>query len=557
MKYRELVEVYHNLENTTKKLEKIGIISNFLKSVSKEDLPSVIYLLQGIAFPQSSKEKIGMSSRLMLKVIAASTGANEKAVEDLWRKKGDLGKVASELIERKTQHTLANSELTVKKVIENIRKLSTLEGQGTVNRKVNLVAELLTSAKPEEAKFIINTVLETLRVGVAEGIINDAIAKAFDKDLKDIKKSFDLSGDYGEVALEAKSGNVETSEIRLGRPIKVMIGPKVENVNEAFEALGKPIQAEFKLDGFRIQIHKDRNEIKLFTRRLENVTKQFPDIVEVIKKYADGNTFIIDCEAVGYNPKTGKYLPFQSISQRIKRKYDIELMAKNYPVELNVFDVIYCNGKSLMDFALKERRKLLEKMITEEKRKIVLTKKIVADNEKDVIKFYKQALNEGNEGLMLKNLESLYRPGRYVNGWVKLKAVLEPLDLVIVKAEWGEGKRSSWLSSYTVACRKGKEFLEVGKVSTGLKEKTEGVTFKYLTKELKPLIVKQNGRQVEVKPKIIVEVAYEEIQKSPTYTSGYALRFPRILRERTMEKSLYDINTINDVEMYYKKQKKS
>lgn len=556
MKYKELVKVYQALESTTKKLEKIDILSNFLKKVDNEDLANIVYLVQGNVYPQNSSEKIGMSSRLILKVIALSTGNNEKSIEDLWRKKGDLGKVASELISKKSQHTLTKHDLTLSKVIDNIRKLSILQGQGTVNRKVNLIAELLSNAEPDESKFIVNTVLETLRIGIAEGIINDSIAKAFDKDPKEVKKSFDLTGDYGEVALNAKTGNLNSLKINIGRPLKVMLGPKVENINEAFESLGKPIQVEFKLDGFRLQIHKKNNEIKLFTRSLEDVTKQFPDVISYIKTHVKGKSFILDSEAVGYNPKTGKYLPFQAISQRIKRKYDINVIAKAYPVEVNVFDILSYEGKTLINEILKERRALLEKVIKQEKGKIVLTKKFISDNEEETIKFYKESLNSGNEGLMLKNLNSIYKPGRYVNGWVKLKSVLEPFDLVIVKAEWGEGKRSSWLSSYTVACRKGKEFLEVGKVSTGLKEKTEGLTFKQLTKELKPLIIEQEGRQVKVKPSIIVEVAYEEIQKSPTYSSGFALRFPRVLRLRD-DKGLDDINTINDVEMYYKKQKKA
>jgi len=556
MKYKELVKLYQALESTTKKLKKIEILSNFLKEADKEDLASVVYLVQGNVYPQSSSEKIGMSSRLILKVIAISTGNNEKTIEDLWRKKGDLGKVASELISKKSQHTLTRHDLTLSKVIENLRKLSTLQGQGTVNKKIGLVAELLSNADPDESKFIVNTVLETLRIGVAEGIINDSIAKAFDKDPKEIKKSYDLTGDYGEVALNTKTGNLDYSKINIGRPLKVMLGPKVENVNEAFEALGKPIQAEFKLDGFRLQIHKKNDEIKLFTRSLEDVTKQFPDVINYIKTHIKGKNFILDAEAVGYNPKTGKYLPFQAISQRIKRKYDIDIIAKAYPVEVNVFDVLSYESKTLINNVLKERRALLEKIIKQEKGKIILTKKLISDDEKELIRFYKESLNSGNEGLMLKNLNSIYKPGRYVDGWVKLKSVLEPLDLVIVKAEWGEGKRSNWLSSYTVACKNGKDFLEVGKVSTGLKEKTEGLTFNQLTKELRPLIIEQEGRQVNVKPKIIVEVAYEEIQKSPTYDSGYALRFPRILRLRD-DKGLDDINTFNDIEMYYKKQKKT
>jgi DNA ligase-1 len=248
-------------------------------------------------------------------------------------------------------------------------------------------------------------------------------------------------------------------------------------------------------------------------------------------------------------------MAFQKISQRIKRKYDIEKMAKEFPVELNVFDVIFCNGKSLMNETLKERRKILEKIIEERKEKIVLTKKLISDDEKKVNEFFKESLKEGNEGLMLKNIDSLYIPGRYVNGWCKLKNVLEPLDLVIVGAEYGQGKRAGWLSSFIVACRDKNKFLECGRVSTGIKEKEgQELTYKEMTKILKPLIEKEEGKIVRVKPKIIIEVGYEEIQKSPSYSSSYALRFPRVLQVRS-DKPLSEINTLDEIEKIYKIQR--
>src|SRR3989344_7879974 len=287
---------------------------------------------------------------------------------------------------------------------------------------------------------------------------------------------------------------------------------------------------------------------------MEDVTKQFPEVAEYAKEHINGKEFIIDCEAVGFDDKSKKYLPFQSISQRIKRKYDIEEIRKKFPVEVNVFDVIYYNGKSLMSLTLKERRELLEKIIDERKWKIVLTKKIVTSDKKEAEDFYNDALEAGMEGIMLKNINSIYVPGRYVNGWCKLKSILEPLDLAIVKSEWGEGKRAKWLSSYTIACQKNGELVETGKVSTGVKEKSEGVSYEQITKLLKPLIISQKGKEVNVKPEIVIEVGYEEIQKSPTYSSGYALRFPKFLRYRP-EKPINEIADIKTIEKIYKSQR--
>jgi len=248
-------------------------------------------------------------------------------------------------------------------------------------------------------------------------------------------------------------------------------------------------------------------------------------------------------------------LPFQKISQRIKRKHDIEKMAKDFPVEINVFDVLYHDGKSIEGKPLTERRDLLEKIIKPIKWKIVLTKKIITSSEEEATKFYKESLKAGNEGVMIKKIDGPYIPGRHVGGWIKFKPVMETLDLVIVGAEWGEGKRATWLSSFDLACQDKGKFLELGKVGTGIKEKGEGVTFKQLTKELKPNVIQTKGKHVLVKPNLVVEVAYEEIQKSPTYNSGLALRFPRILRIR-YDRTPSGCDNIERVKNLFEKQRK-
>ncbi|MDO8741494.1 MAG: ATP-dependent DNA ligase [Candidatus Woesearchaeota archaeon] len=555
MKYSELVEIYEKLEATTKHLEKTAIIEEILKKAKSDDLKDIVYLLEGRVFPEWDERKIGFSNRLVIKAIASVSGASAKEVESLWSRKGDLGIVAEELMAKRMQSALHARELSVSDVLSNIRKLAEMEGEGTVARKISLVTELVSNAKPPEAKYIVKMILEELRVGTAGGIIRDAIAKAFGRNVEDVEATFNLLVDYGETAVLAKENKLGKIQLKPGRPLKVMLAVLVKSIEEAFEAVGRPMQLEYKLDGFRLQVHFDGKAILLFTRRMENVTAQFPDVVKAVKENVKGKSFIIDAEAVGYERKTGKCLPFQSISQRIKRKYDIEDMARKFPVELNVFDAMYYEGKDLMELPLLKRREVIEKIMKEEKGKIILTKKLITDDDKKAEKFYKEALDSGVEGVMLKNVNSLYKPGRYVDGWCKLKEVLEPLDLVIVGAEWGEGKRAKWLSSYTVACEKDGKLIEIGKVSTGMKEKEEeGVTFEQLTKILKPLIISQKGKEVAIKPQIVIEVGYEEIQKSPTYTSGYALRFPRVLRYRP-EKPVDEIADMKIVEKIYGSQR--
>ena len=900
MQYAQLVKLYLALEKTTKHLEKTKLIADFLKEVPKETIKDVVYLVQGKVFPPWDERKIGFSSRSMLKVISVASGASLDKVEHLWSKKGDLGIVASELLGRKSQSTLVKEELTVQKVIDNIRKLSTLEGAGTVDKKIGLVAELLTSASSDEARFIARTVLEELRVGIAAGILRDSIAQATGYSVEDVERAADILADYGTVAQLAKEGKLDKVSLEPGRPMQMMLSIPVKDVTQSFEELEKPAQFEYKLDGFRCitghtpiyclnkgyisvkdlqrkdlvlthkgnfkevlalnyriidkkerlfelqtffgnkikiseghpilvlrdgketwlsiekvnkhdllvfpkpkilerslisdklvlsddsgykktilvddfffrflgfwigdgftnnyhntervgllfnrktesqlcdyyfrnikyrfgiknvtksiqgnlinlyfrdkplriwltenfrirdfkndfvgkrlprwflgihekqftqfikgylesdghtdkfgrssiitkerdlamfvqllalkfkkvyglskvridkgtyykiripksqkhyivnndnyyikilklndlkrdpriklynlqveddesyctalvalhncQIHKTKDNITIFTRRLENVTKQFPEVNQYVKDFVKGNEFIIDCEAVGFDPKTGKHLPFQNISQRIKRKYDIEQLAKKLPVEVNVFDIMYYDGKMLMEDPLSERRALLEKIVKNMPKQLKLTEKLVTDSVEAAQEFYDTSLAKGNEGLMIKKIDVGYRPGRYVGGWCKLKPVLEPLDLVIVGASYGEGKRAAALSSYVIACQDEEgNLLEVGRVSTGVKEKEEeGVTFEALTKLLKPLITRTKGLDVVVKPKIVVEVAYEEVQKSPTYTSGYALRFPRFKRLRVDEKIVDDVNTLDDIERIFKVQK--
>ena len=584
MEYSKLVELYEKLESTTKRLVKTKDISEFIKDVPGEDLGRIVLLVQGRIFPAWDERKIGVASRLVMKAISKATGVETKKVEDEWRKLGDLGEVAKKLVGKKKQATLFSTKLTVKKVFENINNIAGVEGKGAVDRKLGLITELLTSADPLEAKYIVRLVLEELRLGVGDGSLRDAIVWAFfgkelelgydakknDLILKDrakynkyaeaVQSAYDVSNDFAVVALAAKKKGLKGFEeisLNVGKPLKVMLYPKAKGIEDAFSIVGKPAAFEYKYDGFRMQIHKEGNNITIFTRRLDNVTKQFPEIIDFIRENVKAKSFVLDSEAVGFNPKTGKYRPFQEMSQRIKRKYDIERMAKELPVELNVFDIISHEGENLIKEHFMERRKILEKIIKPAPKKIVLAKQIITSDEKEAEKFYKESLKMGNEGLMAKNLDAVYKPGSRVGYGVKIKPTMDELDLVIVGGEWGTGKRSGWLSSFVLACvDEDGNFLEIGKVGTGIKEKEElGASFEQLTQLLKPLITSEKGREVKIKPSLVVEIRYEEIQKSPTYKSGYALRFPRLVKIRE-DRRPEEINTLNDVEDLYYGQKK-
>lgn len=601
MDYSTLAQVYSKLESTSKRLEKTEIVSELLKKTPDNLLEQVIYLLQGIVFPKWDERKLGMSSKTILKIINSSTGATIHTIEKEWASKGDLGTVVESIIKNKKQTTLFSRKLTVTKVFENLRKLSELEGKGTVSKKIQLITELITSATPLESRYITRTVIEDLRIGVQDGVIRDAVTWTYFPRIKginsnkekaklvssmaelkklnlanyevleasseelareiynyfvlQIEEAYNLTNDFSEVALAAKNNKLHTLKMQVGKPVNPMLAIKVESIEQAFEAVGRPLQAERKLDGFRLQIHKKGKEVKLFTRRLENVTKQFQEIIPTIVSHVKADDFILDSELVGIDSKTDMYLSFQNISQRIKRKHHIEKTAEHIKVEINAFDIIYKDGKVLLDLTQEERRKILEKIIKEEKHKIVLTKKLISSDAKEVEAFYKESLAKGNEGIMLKSLQSRYIPGRRVGGWLKHKPVKETLDLVITGAEWGEGKRAKYLSSFTLSCIEHGKFFELGKVGTGLKEKDEELSFDELTKTLKSKIISEKGKEVKIKPFLVVEINYEEIQKSPNYNSGYALRFPRFVRIRS-DKSVKDIETLKRIKHYYSEQKK-
>lgn len=581
MDYKTLCEVYQKLESTSKRLEKTHYVAEFLKKIADKELPTILLLLEGLVYQKyETEKKMGVASRLVIKALQVATGIEGKKIEQEWKKTGDLGKVAENFTTKKKQATLVSHHLTIDKVFTNLQKLAELEGAETVEKKVQTIAELLTSATPLEAKYIVRTILEDLRVGVGAGIIRDAIVKSEFQKIEKVEDNeinqytemvehaYNLNNDWGKTILlirkEGLNGLTKT-EIELGKPIKVMLYQKAEDIPNAFDMVGKPCALEFKYDGFRLQIEildkkgsdkKEKNNIILYTRNFEDVTEQFPDVIDYVKKYISVKTAILEAECVGFDQKTKRYLPFQNISQRIKRKYNIHELAEKFPVEVNIFDSIFCNGESLIEKPFIERRKILQKIVDEKKGKIKLSEFIITEDIDKATDFYKKALESGNEGIMAKNLQAPYKPGSRVGFGVKVKPVMESLDLVIVKAEYGEGKRAGWLTSFTVACRDDEgNLLEIGKVSTGIKElDEEGTSYNYMTKLLKPLIKEEHGKEVTLKPKIIMEVNFEEIQKSTNYNSGYALRFPRFVRLRE-DRNEKNASSLSLVEQLYNTQR--
>jgi len=561
MHYSLLADAYEELEGVPSKLKKTEILAKLLKETPTDDLETVVLLATGNVFPSWSEEEIGVAEKMMVKAIAKACGAADSDAVKMYKKTGDLGLTAEEMAKSKRQKSLLHKALTVSIVSDNIKKLSGVGGKGSQERKMSLIAELLVSAKPKEARYVVRTVLQELRIGVAEGIIRDSIAKAFDVNADAVENAYFLNQDYGLVAkIARKSGEAGLKKVgvELGKPISVLLGEKAPSLKEAIDSFDR-VALEVKYDGMRVQIHKNGKRIWLYTRRQENVTKQFPDIVRFAEKFLKPNACIVEGEALAVDPKSGKPVAFQMLSQRIKRKYDIEKTVKDIPVEVNLFDIVYLNGRELFDVPFHERRKLLEESMKTSRGEFQLAEQIVTKDIAKAERFYNDSLKSGQEGVMVKNLDSKYVFGRKVaGGWLKVKPVLESLDLAIIGATWGTGKRVGGMGSFVLGVLNDEtgKFEECGMLGTGIKEKSgEGVTtLTELTKLLRPHIESEKGNHVTIHPKVIIEVQYEEIQQSPTYSSGYALRFPRMIHVR-YDKSARDADTLSRLKEIYKMQK--
>lgn len=555
MDYLELAEIYEKLEKTSAKLGKRDILAQLIKDVPEQKLDKIALLITGRVFPVHSREDLGIASKMMIRAISRATGFSEKNIVEEFKKSGDLGLAAEKLVKSKKQSTLMKKKLTVDIVFKNLRKLPQITGIGSQDRKLNIIAELISSTNPKEARYLVRTALGTLRIGVAEGILRDAIAEAFGVDAKAVEHAWNIRPDYGKIVKIAKAEGdkgLKNVKVSLGTSVQVLLAEKVPDLETALKKF-KRAAIEVKYDGVRVQIHKDGDKITLFTRRLENVTRQFPDLVRMARQSIGSDKCIIEGEMLGIDKKGGKPLPFQQLSQRIQRKYDIEKVVKEIPIQVNLFDISYFDGRMLFDEPLAERRKILEKTIKPMPNKFQLARQLVTNDLEKAEKFYNEALAAGQEGVMVKNLDSKYQPGRRVGFWLKVKPIMETLDLMILGAEWGTGKRANWLSSYVLACYDSDtgEYLACGMMGTGLTD----VQFKEMTEKLKPLIIEEAGRRVKIKPKVIVEVGYQEIQRSPKYKSGFALRFPRMLRDRTVDKTPRQANTLKKIKQLYKLQK--
>jgi len=580
MEFSIIAELFEKMENTSKRIELTNILVELLKKTPKKIIPNVVYLLQGIIRPNFEGVELGVAEKLAIRAISKSSGLSIKKIEDDYRNCGNLGLTASNILKLKTQTTFTAEKITVERVYETLFKIANLEGKGSQDLKMKYISSLLNDATPLEAKFVLNILLSTLRLGIAENTVMDALAIGFTgkkEYRKQIEDAYNVSSDLGKVseviASEGLDG-IKKFQISLFSPIRPMLADRIKSEEEAIKKMPTEFAAEYKLDGERVQIHKQADKIILFSRRLENITKYYPDIVENIGNSLDVNEGIFEAEIVAINENTGEFLPFQELMHR-RRKYKLKKAVLQYPITVNFFDVLYFDGKNCLNLKYSERRKILENSVKENNFAKLVPMAIVK-NENEVEDFLENSINSGCEGLMLKILDAAYRAGTRGGNWLKLKREYrnelgDSLDLVVIGAYFGKGRRTGRYGTLLLATYNPEKdnFPSICKVGTGFTDESLDQLYQILSNKV---ILKKNPRiesemeaDVWFEPELVLEIVASEITLSPIHKTalgtirkgaGLALRFPKFTGKIRIEKGSEDASTDEEVYSLYKGQTK-
>jgi DNA ligase-1 len=552
IEFRVLAELGDKLENTTKRTLMVNLVAEFLRNLSPDEIEPATVMILGRPFPKGDARTLEVSWATISGVVKRLIKVDWKSFTEAFGRTGDLGatiKIMFEASKIRRQATLVDKSLTILEVKRSLETIAKTSGTGARERKERLLETLLGDATPLEAKYLVKILVGEMRTGFHEGLMELAVSKAFDVPHELVRKANMITGDIGKVAAVAKAqgkDGVSKLQLQVFQPIKPMLAQTAEGVREALKQHGGKTAFEYKLDGARVQIHISKETVRIFSRRLTDVTESFPEIVHLARTRIKAGEAILEGEIIGVG-ESGGPIPFQHLMRRFRRVRNIEDMVEKVPVQLQLFDLIYFDGRSLIDNPYYERRKKLEKICGN----ITLTKQRITANLSEAESFLKEAIDSGHEGLVAKKLDSPYTPGIRGKSWFKIKESLEPLDLVIVAAEYGYGRRHNWLSDYYLAARdpETEDFLVVGKTFKGLTDEE----IIEMTRRLKELAVKEEHRRVTVVPRIVVEVAYNEIQESPKYRCGMALRFARISRIRD-DKNPEAADTIQKIRRIYEKQ---
>jgi len=581
MKFSVLSESLEMMEQTSKRLELTNILVELLKKIPNDIIPIVIYLIQGKLKPNFEGVELGIAEKLVIRAISKSAGITTKKIEDEYNDGGDLGLTASNILKKKTQTTFSAETITLERVYETLLKISSLEGKGSQDMKMKYISSLLNDATPEESKFILKILLGTMRLGIAENTIMDALAIAFtgSKENRElVENAYNVSSDLGKVSEVLTEDGVDgllKFKVSIFSPIRPMLADRVKSEDEAIKRIENEFAAEYKLDGERVQIHIENKKVVLFSRSLENITSYYPDIVEKISKSINADDGIFEAEIVAINENTGNFLPFQELMHR-RRKYKLEKAVADYPITVNFFDMLYYNGNDYLNTPYNTRRKNLEEIIKENEFSKLIPMSIVK-NAADISEVLENSINSGCEGLMLKVLDAQYRAGSRGSNWLKLKREYQndlgdSLDLVVVGAFFGRGRRTGKYGTLLLSTYNSDDdsFPTICKVGTGFTDENLDQLFQILSNKV---ILKKNPRVVSdieadiwFEPELVLEIVASEITLSPIHKTGldlvrnetgFALRFPKFTGKIRTEKLAEDASTHEEVFALYKNQNKT
>jgi DNA ligase-1 len=580
--YAVIADAYEKIEATTKRLEMTDLLVDLLKKTPKNVIAKVVYLTQGKIYPDFVGLEIGVAEKLAVKALAQASGRRQSEIEEDLQKSGDIGETAQKLIAKKKQSTFFQKTLTAERVYETLDKMAKTTGSGAVGSKMALLAGLLSDASPKEAKYIMRTVTGSLRLGIADMTVLDALAIAYGggKEAREfVERAYNISSDLGRVAsvvAEKGLGGIKKFQVVVFEPIRPMLAERLSSPEEILEKLGGKCVAEYKYDGERVQAHKKGKRVVLYSRRLENISSQYPDAVELVKDQVKAEEAILEAECVAVDVETGELLPFQELMHR-RRKYGVKEAMKQYPVSLFMFDALYVDGKDLTLGAYPLRRALLEKAIKENDR-VKAAKQIKTGSLKKLEEFFEEAIENGCEGLICKSVgkDSVYQAGARGWLWIKYKRdykseMTDTVDLVVVGAFYGRGKRAGTYGALLLAAynHEADTFETVTKCGSGFTDED----LKKLPEMLRKHLVPRKHSRVQSKleadvwfePKVVLEVLGAEITLSPIHVcaldsvrkgSGLAIRFPRFTGNYRTDKAAEDATTSVEVLEMYRNQLK-
>jgi DNA ligase-1 len=546
--FARLAQLGEQLERTTKRGELAALLSGFLSDLSAEEIPPAVRLTIGQVFPEWDGRALNVSWKAVMVVVDELVDATPAVRDGAFAEAVDGGEAVRLLLERARRSPPSPPPLTILEVYRTFEEIATTAGRGSVTRKEALLHGLFERATPVEAKYLAKVIYQEMRHGVSEGIMLDGIAKAAGAKARLVGRANQLWGDVGEVArvalVEGETA-LKTAGVRLFHPLKPMLAQTAEEIAEAFERYGERMALEYKLDGARVQIHRQGEKVCLYSRNLADVTDSLPDIAAEVRDKLAAREAVLDGEAIAVDGQ-GRPLPFQHLMRRFRRKHAIGATIREVPVELHLFDVLYLDGKSWVDAPNQARWAALEQAAGG----LNLVRRLVPQTQQEGQDFAQAAYREGHEGVMAKDLDSAYTPGVRGRSWLKLKHV-HSLDLVIVAADWGYGRRHGWLSNYHLATLDTGtgEYRVVGKTFKGLTD----AEFQEMTQRLLALERSRDRGTVFVRPQVVVEVLFNEIQESSQYPSGLALRFARITRLRD-DKNPSEADTLQTLRQLYDQQ---